>query len=244
MREIDVLTNMLNTAPPEIRQQLSSFNIRYGDVEVNKDSPAYFWVKANPKSAAILKTAQKDIQELRHEAKSRKDSLLSNFEERHAQLNINAVDRVLRTIDVPYKSNANLYKVAVAVPGHQYECTRGHNWGKSATWEIKVPVTYHHNVKKVAYNGIHQVTKQGAKYLNFITHYDREESPAQGINSFVCKTTAFCPDTGWLEHQTGHYVEQPFDDEMFYAFAYTEKRALSLLNKRVKAAMLEKLGVA
>ena len=244
MREVDVLINMLNTAPQEVRQRLSSFNIRYGDVEVKRDSPAYSWVKDNPKSAAILKTAQKSIQELRHEAKSRKDSLLSNFEERHAQLNINAVERAIRTVDVPYKSNANLYRLSVAIPGHQYECSRGHNWGRSNSWNIKVPVTYHHNIKKVAYNGIHQVTKDGEKWLNFVTHYDREESSAQGINSFVCKATAFCPETGMLEHRIGHYVEQPFDDEVFYAFAYSQKRAVSLLNKRVKAAMLEKLGVA
>ena len=243
MRQIDVLRNMFNTAPASIRKHIPKIKTRWESIEVEKDHPEYEWLKNNSSAAYLLKQTHMKIRDKRERSQYHNDRLQKDLKGRNAQPNIDAVERVLRTVDVPYKSNANLYQICVAVPGYANQVTRGRSYHQN-DWKIKIPVTYHKNVKRVSDNSIHSVTQNGDKWLNFITRYDQVPCTEPGTNMFTCNVSAFIQETGYQIPRTGFYAEHQFDEEVYSAFAYTEKRALSLLNKRVKAAMLEKLGVA
>lgn len=243
MRQIDIIRTMFNAAPASIRQQVPSFKTRWESVDIERDHPAYDWVQDNRAAAHLLRTAYEKLRIERRDIQYNKDLLQKDLRGRNAQANVIAVERALCTVDVPYKSNAKLFEIRVDVPGYSNLVSRGRTYS-SHHWCIEVPVSYHKNTKRVRQNMIHSVTQNGSKWLNFITRYDQVSCTEPGTDMFACLVSAFEQDTGCQENRTGFYAEHQFDDEVCSAFAYTEKRALSLLNKRVKAAILEKLGVA
>lgn len=246
MREINILLSMLNQAPASARKHLPAMTMRYGEVEVARDNPSYHWVNDNPAAAHFIKLLHERVKTERGRESFTGDKLQQPIEQRHAQQNINAVQHCISNLDVPYKSNATLYRIRVAVPGHEDPVSKGHRWSRSHDWDVKVPITYYKNVKQVNHvlNEVHTVTSDGVKWLNFITKYNQITSADPSIKLFSCEVNSFNPNTGVNKDTTGYYAEQDFDDDVLSAFAYSEKRALSLLNKRVKAAMLSKLGVA
>lgn len=243
MRQIDVLRNMFNTAPASIRKHIPNLTTRWDSLEVEKDHPEYKWIQNNSSAAYLLKQTHTKIRDKREHSQRNQDRLQKDLKGRNAQPNIDAVEHVLRTVDVPYKSNANLYQICVDVPGYEHYVTKGRTYHRHH-WKFQIPVSYHKNVQRISDNRVHSVTENGDKWLNFITRYDQVPCAEPGTNMFTCLASAFIQEKGCQDERTGFYAEHQFDEEVYSAFAYTEKRALSLLNKRVKAAMLEKLGVA
>lgn len=242
MTEAQALLAMLHTAPQHVQKHIHDIDVEYGRLKTEKSSPIYEWILENRTIASMYHTVHKQIKEQREDIKRNTDKWQLSIEKRHAQPNIDAVTRCIQTVDVPYKCNANLFSIVVRVPGYEHDVSRGHSWNRSARWVIKVPMTYHKNVQGLQ-NQIHTLTSDGKKWMNFITKYNPVGTTDANVRLFNCKASAFCAENAEQRTVEGWYAEQEFDDEVFNAFAYTEKRAISLLNKRVKAEMLSRLGI-
>jgi len=238
-----VFEQLLHTMPLELAKLIdqATFN-DWGDVRVLEKTALHHWTKDNSNVAKTYLQAWKHIRSIKTRAASNNDKWVKNIRERNAQANITAVERCLRSIDPPSRCNAVCYSIKVAVPGFTDLLSKGYGW-RNPEFNIKVPVTYFKNVEGKQ-NMFHLATENSKKWVNFITRYDPIESPQSGVMAFRCKVERFCPDNHEQENVIGYFMQQEFDGEEVNGFGYTEKRALSLMNKRLKAMMLEKLGVA
>ena len=249
MREIDILLSMLNQTPTFVRKHLPAMKMRFHDeAEVARDNPLYDWVCDNSAAAHLVKKLHEEIRKKRKQRFFIKDKLQQSIERRYAQANIDAVKKCIASVDVPFQNRVqgNPFRISIEVPGHEQPITKGRShYGSSLKqWIVKLPMVYHQNVKQVTHARVHTVTDDGVKWLNFITKYNKITSDYSHSKVFSCEVSAFNPALGICKNTKGYYVEQNYDNDVLSAFAYSEKRALSLLNKRIKAAMLSKLGVA
>jgi hypothetical protein len=239
----EIFEQILQTMPTSLAKIIgqAKFN-QWGEAQIPEKTALHLWAKDNPNVAKTYLKAWKHVRDIKARTVRNADKWAKNIKQRNAQANIVALEQCMRSIDPPTRSNAVCYSIKATVPGHEHVVVKGYGW-RSPEFRIKVPLTYFKNVEGKQ-NMFHLATENGKKWVNFITRYNPIKPLQDGVMAFKCEVERFCPDNHEQEHVVGYFMQQEFDGEEVNGFGYTEKRALSLMNKRLKAMMLEKLGVA
>lgn len=238
-----IVADMINAMPEMARRNFDALTVRYSnDVEIDAKHPAYhFWAnnKALTKAAGPL---YQQLKQLRKSSRYLKDKIAKPIGERYTQANIDAMDKTFRTIDPPYRSDANTWRFIVQVVGHEGTFTKGNYRGPSA--DLKIPITYFKNIEQVRKNRVHKLTRDGEQFICFITRYDPvPDKTLPEASVFKTRCQNISPTGGGKGKGEGWFIEQRFDDRTIYAFNWDYKKAKQLFNKRVKAKMLELLDV-
>ena len=136
-----IVADMINTMPEMARRNFDALTMRYSnDVEVDAKHPAYDFWHNNQVLTKAAGPLYRQLRQLRKSSCYLKDKLVKPIGERYTQANIDAMDQTFKTIDHPYRSDANTWRFVVHVIGHEGTFTKGNYRGPST--DLKIPITY------------------------------------------------------------------------------------------------------